>query len=88
MDEFTANIIRTLKEGKQLSCVLERWHKFIIINGVLCRQSRKSSTKPKTQIVVPKCLTTFIFDQLHMKSGHFGIYKTFEKISERIVWPG
>ena len=52
-DEFTANIIRTLKEGKQLSCELERWHKFMIINGVLCRQSRKSSTKPRTQIVVP-----------------------------------
>ena len=38
-DEFTANIIRTLKEGKQLSCELERWHKFMIINGDLCRQS-------------------------------------------------
>ena len=64
-DEFTANIVRTLKEGKQLSCKLERWHKFMIINGVLCRQSRNSSTKPRTQIVVPKCLREFIFDQLH-----------------------
>ena len=83
-DEFTsANIIRTLKEGKQLSCELERWHKFMIINGVLCRQSRKSSTKPRTLIVVPQSLRKFIFDQLHVKSGHFGIHKTFEKISER-----
>ena len=66
-DEFTAIIISTLKENKQFSRQLERWHKFMIINGVLCHQSRKSSTKPKTQILVPKC---FIFDQLHVKSGH------------------
>ena len=48
----------------------------------------KSSTKPRTQIVVPQSLRKFIFDQLHVKSGHFGIYKTFEKISERFFWPG
>ena len=53
-----ANIIRTLKKGKQLSCELERWQ-FMIINGVLCRQSRKSSTKPRTQNVVSKCLRKF-----------------------------
>ena len=28
-DEFTANIVRTLKEGKQFSCELERWHKYM-----------------------------------------------------------
>ena len=38
--------------------------------------------------MVPQCLRKFIFDQLHVKLVHFGIYKTFEKISERFFWPG
>ena len=83
--EFTVYIIRTWKEGiRGFTYTVQMAHKFMIINGILCRQSRKSSTKPKTQILVPKCLRKFIFDQLHVKSEHFGIYKTFEKISEQL----
>lgn len=86
-DDFTAGIIQSLKEGKPLAAELERGNKFLIVDDVLCRQSTKHSDS-RVQIVAPKALRWFIFDQLHVKSGHLGVYKTFEKVRERFYWPG
>ena len=59
----------------------------MVIDGVLCRQSRNCGTS-RTQIVVPQELRSYILDELHNKSGHLGAFKTFQKIKERYFWPG
>ena len=48
----------------------------------------KAALSPGHKLWYLNVQENFIFDPLHVKSGHFGIYKTFEKISEQFFWPG
>ena len=86
-DEVTGSILHSIKDGKRLSAKLERWNKFSIVDGILCRQSTRFPNS-KLQVVVPEGLRAVIIDQLHAKSGHLGVYKTFGKVRERFFWPG
>ena len=87
VDEFTARLIQSIIHGKQSLGELERGSRFLMADGVLCRQST-NSPNPRLQIVAPKSLRGLNFDQLHVKSGHLGVYKTFQKVRERFFWPG
>ena len=86
-DEFMARLIQSIRDGKQSLGELERGSRFLMADGVLCRQPT-NSPNPRLQIVAPKSLRGLIFDQLHVKSGHLGVYKTFQKVRERFFWPG
>ena len=86
-DSFTKSILQSIREGRKLPLKTERWSKYLVIDGVLCRQSRNCGTS-RTQIVVPQELRSYILDELHNKSGHLGAFKTFQKIKERYFWPG
>ena len=56
--------------------------------GVLYRTFRESaSSSPITQILVPCKLWPRILEELHNKTGHFGVHKTLEKVRERFYWP-
>eukprot|EP00731_Ephydatia_muelleri_P003232 Em0001g3232a len=84
-DEFTSKIVRAIENG--MSPPDEKWSKFFLEDGVLCRQA-KSVKNPKTQTVIPKSLRALVFELLHSKSGHLGVHKTLEKVKERFFWPG
>ena len=86
-DSFTKSILQSVREGRKLPLKMERWSKYLVIDGVLCRQSRNGGTS-RIQIVVPQELRSYILDELHSKSGHLGAFKTFQKIKERYFWPG
>ena len=86
-DSFTKSILKAITEGTRLPPEIERWSKYFVIDGILCRHSSNGGT-PRTQIVVPQELRSYIFDELHSMSGHLGAYKTFQKIKERFFWPG
>ena len=86
-DPFTKNILLSIKDGKWLPPETERWSKYVVIDGILCRQNRNSQN-PRTQVVIPKGLRSYIFEELHIKSGHQGVHKTLEKVKERFFWPG
>eukprot|EP00731_Ephydatia_muelleri_P012602 Em0006g1496a len=48
----------------------EKWSKFFLEDGVLCRHAKS---------VIPKSLRALVFELLHSKSGHLGVHKTLEK---------
>ena len=76
-DEFTSKIVRAIENG--MSPPDEKWSKFFLEDGVLCRHAKS---------VIPKSLRALVFELLHSKSGHLGVHKTLEKVKERFFWPG
>ena len=80
-------ILQAIQNGEKLPPAIQRWSKYLLVDGVLCRQSRNSS-KRGIQIVVPEKLRPLVFDQLHCIAGHLGVHKTFEKVMDRYFWPG
>ena len=88
-ESFTKSILQSIREGRKLPLRTKRWSKYLVIDGVLCRQSRNGGTS-RTQIVVPQELRSYILDELHSKSEHLhvGAFKTFQKIKEQFFWPG
>ena len=73
------------------SCIEKERVCYFVKNGVLCRKfkSRRDDNVVE-QIVVPSKFRHFILNLAHHESssGHFGINKTFEKISRYFYWPG
>ena len=43
-DSFTKSILQSIREGRKLPLKTERWSKYLVIDGVLCRQSRNGGT--------------------------------------------
>ena len=64
---------------------------YFVKNDVLCRKFRSRKDNSVTeQIVVPIRFRNFILNIAHNESsaGHFGINKTFDKVSRYFYWPG
>ena len=54
-DTFIKGILQAIQNGEKLAPAIQRWGKYLLVDGVLCRQSR-NSYKRGIQIVVPEKL--------------------------------
>ena len=65
------------------------WDNLILKEGVLCKVYQKlNGTGNFDQLVLPRSLWKEVLSQMHSSalSGHFGVRKTKEKISQRYYW--
>lgn len=86
-DDFCREMIET-KKGKSTKLEKKSRNYLIDDNGILQYKVRTPQGLKKL-LVIPKQLTRKIMEKLHdsaVGGGHFGLYKTIGKISERYYW--
>ena len=81
-------LIQALKDSSPQPRTRPGLRKCFIDDGVLCRKFHQVGGLVHTQTVVPSALQEAVLTQLHNSGGHFGIWKTMEKVKERFYWPG
>ncbi len=74
-----------------VKCYLSLWHELEVRDGILYKVWRLPYSETRTfQLVAPKEVREFIFNELHRGrvGGHFGVTRTVKKIRARFYWPG
>uniref|UniRef100_A0A3B3IDF7 Gypsy retrotransposon integrase-like protein 1 n=1 Tax=Oryzias latipes TaxID=8090 RepID=A0A3B3IDF7_ORYLA len=68
--------------------LLQQWRRLEIIEGVLCRRVRDSSTyETLQQVVVPNNKTAALVEFCHQNSGHPGADRMLTTLRRNIYWP-
>ncbi|KAG1926671.1 interleukin-1 receptor accessory protein-like 1-A [Pimephales promelas] len=84
----TGNVVSTVKGDSPAVTLLQRQRqKLRLLDNVLHRVTQTDKGEERTQLVLPEVYRQTVLRSLHDESGHLGIDKTKELITDRFYWP-